>query len=67
MLSWLHHLRKILISSETNIRWLKKKLEMNKFVLKLRHDIKIYNAKGTVHGPQYGATAVEPDHSESIF
>jgi hypothetical protein len=51
MLSWLHHLAKILISSESNIRQLKKKLEMNKFGLMLRHNLKIHNAKGTGHGP----------------
>jgi hypothetical protein len=51
MLSWLDQLGKILISSETNIRRLKKKLEKNKSVLMLRHDIKYTTQKAlyTVH------------------
>jgi len=45
VLCYLKYICQILISSQSNIRWLVKKLEMNKFVFKLRHNLEIHNAE----------------------
>jgi len=48
MLCWLQHIGKVQISSDSNIRRLKKTLEMNKYVFMSRHNLKIRHAKSSV-------------------